>query len=428
MDKSNGKKILILGATAQTVPFIETAHEMGIITYVADHIESSPAKKYADYPLNINCFDIDALEGVVYKENIDGIVLGCADILLPCYQELCKRTGRFCYGTKEQIEVFGNKKGLKKMLKKYDMPYIPEYQMSDRDNLEIEDSLFPVFVKPVDNCSSKGMSVCNSKEDFAQCRDKALAASKSKTILVEKYMVCDDISITYTFVDGQVYVTSISDRYVNREQKDVGTITTALVYPSKYTQLYFETLHEKACKMFEKMELKNGVLTIQAFVEDGEIMFYDPAFRVTGGQGYIFYDYFKMVDQIQMLIEFSLTGKMTENREEVNNNKCNFGSFWAVNLVLLIKTGEISRIEGIEEVRKMKGVINVTQCHFPGDVVSGRGTLDQTVARMHLVADSKKQLAELIDGVQDAVKVYNSEGCDMLMEQFDTSELYNNYC
>ena len=166
---------------------------------------------------------------------------------------------------------------------------------------------------------------------------KALDASRSKTVLVEKYMVCDDISITYTFVDGKAYVTSISDRYVNREQKGYGTISTALVYPSKYTQLYFETIHEKAIRLFNDMDIKNGVLTIQAFVEDGKIMFYDPAFRTTGGQGYILYEYFGVVDQIKMLIEFSLTGKMTEDVSEIKEI-CNFGASWAVNLVLLVKT------------------------------------------------------------------------------------------
>lgn len=423
MDTLKDKKILILGATAQTVPFIKTAQKMGIKTYVADHIETSPAKKYADFPLLINCFDIDALEKAVYEYAIDGIVLGCADILLPSYQKLCERTGKFCYATSEQISVFGNKKGLKSMLKKYGLPFIPEYSVEKIEDCNlIPDEDFPIFVKPVDNCSSKGMSVCYVRDNFEECYNKAMSASKSKTILVESFMECDDISITYTFVDSNVFVTSISDRYVNRDQKGVGTITTALVYPSKYTDLYFKTIHDKACKMFKDLRIVNGILTIQAFAKDGKIMFYDPAFRVTGGQGYIFFDYFGKVDQIKMLIEFSILGSMLNGPINIDPS-CNFGDKWAVNLVILAKTGQIGVIEGIEEIKRMSGVINVTQSHFDGDVITGRGTLDQTVARLHIVADTKEDLGVLIDRVLATIRVTSNDGSNMLLTQFDTEML-----
>ena len=167
--KYKGKKILILGATSQTVPFVKKAQSMGIEVHVADHLEKSVAKKYADVPVLINCFHIDSLEKYVLENEIDGILLGCADILLPSYYELCTRTGKYCYAKKEQIDVFGNKKGLKKKLKEYGLPYIPEYNFSGENTLSIPIEDFPIFVKPVDNCSSKGMSVCNSQLDLNSC-------------------------------------------------------------------------------------------------------------------------------------------------------------------------------------------------------------------------------------------------------------------
>lgn len=425
MNEFIGKTILILGATSQTVPFIEKAHEMGIRVYCSDYNPDAIAKRYADYPLNIDCFDLDALAKKVIDLSIDGIVLGCADPLLAPYAELCKRLGKPCYATKEQVETLGNKKGLKEKLKDYGLPFIPEFELTSGKDVDLKDDDYPVFVKPVDNCSSKGMSVCYKREDFADSVSKALSASRSKTILIERYMVCDDISITYTFVNGRIFVTSISDRYVNREQVGVGTITTALVYPSKYTQLYFDTIHEKACDMFRGLGIRNGVLTMQSFVENGKIMFYDPAFRTTGGQGYIIYNHFGTVDQIKMLIEFALTGKMTDNISEISDS-CNFGKSWAVNLVVLVKTGTIKSIKGIEEANLVPGVINVTQNHFEGDIVKGRGTLDQTLARLHIVANTKEELAASIDAVIKGLQVVDADGNDMLLQQFDTSEL-NNY-
>ncbi len=407
-----------MGATAQTVPFVEYSKKWEIKTYVADHVVNSPAKKYADVPLLINCFHVDELERLVNEEKIDGILLGCADVLLPYYQQLCERTNKFCYATREQVKVFGNKKGLKQALKDHELPTIPEYDLMNGE-IDFNQLSYPLFVKPVDNNSSKGMSVCHDYSEMEKCCSKALSASTSKTILIEKYMVCDDICVTYTFIDKEVYVTSISDRYVNRENLDTGTITTALIYPSKYTDLYFDTMHKKMCELFQSLEICNGVLTIQAFVEDGKIMFYDPAFRTTGGQGYIFFNHFGILDQVEMLITFALSGKMVL-KEKCLTHICNFGDKWAANLVILIKTGIIKDIQGFEEIESIKGVLNITQSHFNGDAIVEKGTLDQAVARLHIVADSKKELSERIKKSLSLIHITDENGNDMLIKQFDS--------
>ncbi len=417
-----GRKLLILGATSQTVPFVEEAKKMGIITYVADHLENSVAKRYADHPLLINCFDIDGLEKIVAEEEIDGIMVGCADILVPVYEQLCRRTGKYCYANSEAVRIFGNKKGLKDALRKYGIPAIREYFPNEHNEYNISDFEYPVFVKPVDNCSSKGMSVCYSEEEFKRAQEKALGASGSKTILVEDYMVCDDISVTYTFNAGKAYVTSVSDRHVNREQEGLGTITTALVYPSKHTQLYFDTVHEKMCELFKELKIENGILTIQAFAKDNKIMFYDPAFRVTGGQGYVFFKHFGLVDQIKMLVHFAITGEMLEAGETISP-QCNFGNNWAVNLVILVNTGKIAEINGLDYVKKINGVLNVTQNHFVGESVTKKGTLDQTLARIHIVAESRTKLVELIDQVLAEISVFDENGNNMLLKQVDTREI-----
>jgi hypothetical protein len=178
--------------------------------------------------------------------------------------------------------------------------------------------------------------------------------------------------------------------------------------------------------MFEDLKIKNGILTIQAFVKDNKIMFYDPAFRVTGGQGYIFFEYFGKVDQIKMLIEFSITGNMIENEEAIDSS-CNFGKNWATNLVILAKTGTIGLIEGFDKIKDYPGVLNVTQSHFEGDEIRGRGTLDQAVARIHLVADNKENLKELINRVLDVITVTDVKGKNMLLKQFEPSILSTAY-
>jgi len=422
MDNFSGKKILFLGATPETIPLVKTAKECGLITYVADHVENSPAKVYADYPVLENCFEVEKMCEIVNTQKIDGVLIGCADILVPVYQQVCEITNKYCYVTKQQVDVFGNKKGLKNKLVEYGLPVIPEYKLDKSFFVEdLKNIIYPVFVKPVDNNSSKGMSICSNEEELRIAFAKALSFSRSQNVLVEKYMISDDFYVEYLFENGNIHVISIGDRYVTR-QPGVGTITAAFIYPSKYADLYFATTHEKICKLFHGIKMSNGTLVLQGFIEDGKIMFYDPGLRINGGQDYFLIKHTNNFDLLRSLVNFSITGQMLSPEENVNLWQLNGNR--ASNLVFSVKTGKIGKIEGIEEAKLKKNVINVTQEHKTGDVISLYGTGQQILSRMHLVAGSLEELLDTIRLIQNNVKVYDESGNDILLPGFDLNKYY----
>ncbi|MBE5936759.1 MAG: hypothetical protein E7265_01875 [Lachnospiraceae bacterium] len=409
------KSVLILGGVVQSIAFVRRAKEMGLKVYVADNIPNSPAKKFCDVPLDIDCFNVDELKEIIDKERIDGIIVGCADILLPVYYELCKLTGKYCYLNKKHLEVFNNKKGFKMALQANKLPIIKHF---DINNVE-----YPAIIKPVDNNSAKGISVCYDESTLCKAIDEAMNNSKSRNILIEEYMICDDIVVDYAFIDGEVYVTSISDRYINNENGDTGTIPTALVYPSRYAELYLSTTHNKVCKLFKELDVRNGFMSIQAFVKDNNIYFYDPAFRKNGAEDHILYKYIYDIDQIEMLINYAINGSMIVGQGKPNM-QCNFSGRYAANLVILVKTGKIKFINGLKEVEQLKNVINITQCHYEDDEVVRRGTLDQTLARIHIVCSDKLELKSVIKEILNMVEVVDYNGNDMLMNQLDINEIY----
>ena len=155
MDLYMGKKVLILGATAETIPVVEKAKTLGIETYVVDPFENAPAKRVASHAVNMDGFDTDGLVDLVMRESIDGIILGCADILAASYEEVCRRTGKYCYLNEKVLKVFNNKMGLKEHLLKYGLPVIKEYSEEEIGSDDFKK--YPLYIKPVDNNSAKGM-------------------------------------------------------------------------------------------------------------------------------------------------------------------------------------------------------------------------------------------------------------------------------
>ena len=100
-----GKKLLILGANPETIPLVRKANELGVITYVTSGRKTDPAKKYANFSYDIDGLDVDHLVDLVRNENIDGVLVGVADILVPSYYDVCKKLNYPCYVNEKTKDI-----------------------------------------------------------------------------------------------------------------------------------------------------------------------------------------------------------------------------------------------------------------------------------------------------------------------------------
>lgn len=212
-----GKKLLILGANPETAGLVMKANELGIYTIVTDYDPNAYAKNYAQKPININAVDLDSLVEFSKKEKVDGVLVGVAEALLPTYYELCKDLDLPCYSDLDLLQTMADKKRFKEVCRQYDVPVVEEYMIEYGDEESYKKVKLPVVVKPVDSCSSKGISVCNTYEELVVGIEKALTFSKSKTLLIEKYMTGEEVIVYYIFQEGEPILVAMCDRYTNKE-------------------------------------------------------------------------------------------------------------------------------------------------------------------------------------------------------------------
>ena len=78
---------------------------------------------------------------------------------------------------------------------------------------------------------------------------------------------------------------------------------------------------------------------------------------------------------------------------------------------------------GVEEVRAMEGVLNVTRFCDVGDVISQDGSLGQVCLRMHLMAKNVELLAQLVDQVNSQLRILDENGNDMMLEKLEFRKL-----
>lgn len=416
------KKILIMGANPETVSLVLKAKAMGLKTYVTDYNPSAYAKRYADVKVNIDASLVDELEVYVKQEKINGVLVGVAEALLPYYHELCKRLNYPCFATLEQFEVMVSKDKFKNICRQYDVPVVPEF-----DFTHIDDVKYPVVVKPVDSCSSKGISVCKDREELDKGISKALEYSKSGTFLIEKYMTGDEVVIYYVIQDGNPFLVGMCDRYTNKEQKGVAQLPTSYIFPSRYLKNYEKTVDDRICNMLKGMKITNGVLFLQAFVdEDGMVSIYEPGFRLNGAQEHLILSELTGIDAKELLIRYTMSGCMHDSDLSIIASPDLHGK-WGCKLSPLVRCGKIDKLIGLDEIRSLPGVVSVNPSYDEGDVVEGIGTLKQIISRFFIVADTKEELKERIDNVHNMLQVLDEKGDSMMLTPFDTNILLERY-
>ena len=416
-----GKKLLILGGNPETTPLVEIANSMGIKTIVTSGRSTDAAKKAAWKAFDVDGMDVEGLIALAKQEKVDGVLVGVADILVPSYCKVCNALGLPCYATEKIVEVFSYKDTFKATCEKYGVHGIPEYKLDAGLKREDLDRVqYPVMIKPVDNGGGVGMTVAYNETELREGVQKALDASHSKRFIVERYMQCDDMGMYYTFKDGYCSASCIYDRYTTGEQEGFSRVCLGGTYPSKHIDEYYEKMHDNALHMFEEIGIQNGVLMLSGFYENGDFYMYDPGFRLQGEAPHLLMKAIHGFDQREMLIRFALTGSEGCVNLETEDDARLRGK-WAATLWFLLRQGTIAKIEGLDALDRDKRVVANIQRLHTGDTVLQEwiGNEKQVLTRLYLVCDSKQELGNCLKEYQAKVKVFDTNGNDMLLAGFD---------
>ena len=412
------KKIIILGGNPETAAVVAIANGMGLYTIVIDMGINSPAKRNAAKSYDLDVFEVEKVAQIAKDNEVDGVLVGVADILVKPYKDICDILGIPCYATSEAVEAFCSKDGFKKYCLDYNIQDIPGIYINGVENIDKPHGLgYPVMIKPVDNGGGVGMKICRDEDDYKASVKTAFGFSKKGVVLVERYMDCDDMAAYYTFKDGVPYISAVSDRFTTKIQGDASPVCIGAVYPSKHTDLFVEQMHPKLCELFKALKIQNGILNIQFFVEDGIIYAYDPGFRLQGEAPHFHLLDIHGFDHRKMLLNFALTGKFGDDNFGMVNDH-NFKGKKACTVWVLLKGGEIAHIEGMDAIKADDSVHSVLERFKISDVVetSFLGTEKQVYARIYLVADSISEVNQKIAKIKSLLKITDTDGNDMILE------------
>lgn len=427
MTEMKGKRLLVLGGSMATYAIVKNAQEMGVHVIVADASDAGPAYKLADEGVRISTTDIDALAAYVKDNGIDGVFCGPSEFNILNTMKLCEKTGLPFYATKELWDRCGNKQNLKDYCKRNDLPLIPEYRFDSVEQIdECPDNIFPVIVKPVDGCSSKGVCVCHDKAQLKDAVAAALQFSEAGKAIIEKYIDNKGrlFSFRYFLDNGECYPYMLMDTYIADPVNKKYLISAFSYIPSECADEYMATTDANVRKMLCDMGLMHGLVFAQSLPSGGEFYIHDMGYRLSGGMTYCISETLTGINDMKMMIRLALGGPICtqEDLEKINPAPKD-----AVvgQLMIPLNAGTIASIQGIDEVKAEKTLIQFIQYYHEGDTISESvlGTLGQHFARITVKAANKAELIQIVNRLQDGISIKDTDGNEMYTMRFDTGRL-----
>ena len=411
-----------MGSNPETYDLIKTINSEGYQSFIIGMEKISKTKKIAYKSFVGDGSNYNFVKNIIQKYNIDAVMCGTVDILLPNYEKICARFNFPRYTNSKSIKFLLSKIRFNILLKKYGFKIIPKYRLKLNDKIKLKKETFPVLIKPDDSGGAVGLRVCKNNKELSESLKFSLKHSKRKQIICQKYLSGQDVQAFYTIVNGKSYLSTLSDRttYFNKNSKSI--VCYGNNYKSKHVNLFINKYNLLFQKMFKYLNIKNGIFSVQGMIYQNSFYPYDPGFRLQGeGQHVILKNLFK-IDYLKMLINLSLGKKFyNKNLSLINNVQLN--NLYVCSLWVLLKKGTISKIKNLETILQNKNIFKIVQRLYLNDVVNNQmvGTEKQVFARFYIKSKSKNGLINLIDFIHKNLMIMDKNNNSLIIKYYRLS-------
>ncbi len=180
---------MILGAGTYQVPLIKKAKEMGFETIVLSIQGKYPGIELADQFFPIDTTDVDSVLSTAKRLDISAILTSGTDVCLPAIGKVIDELK--LHGTGYQAACKSTDKTLmKEAFHEHSVMTAPFQIFKDSASAKkfAAQLGFPVMVKAADSSGSRGITKVNSEHEFDNAWIRASETSRSKQIIIEKFL------------------------------------------------------------------------------------------------------------------------------------------------------------------------------------------------------------------------------------------------
>jgi biotin carboxylase len=324
---------------------------------VTDWSTDAPARADADHFEPIDLKDYDRTLALAADAHIEG-VLTAADIGVPTAASITEQLGLPGYG-RDIAEWATNKFSMRERARAVGItgPWYRRVRSASDARASIAADAYPVIVKPVDNCSSRGVRWVKSADELAPAVDDALANSRSGDALVEEALVGTEGSIEALVQDGRAIVLGICDK---TKSPLPDRFDLELRYPGRFAPAVWQQLESLPQRIASGFGLMDGVLHIEFIVaHDNAVSLIEFAVRGCGSKVLThLMPVLTGVDIVRVLVRqaFGLPTRVEP-----------LGGRHGALQFLMFPRGCVAAVHGVDEARQLPHVIDACVERTPGE-------------------------------------------------------------
>lgn len=405
----SGKRLLVLGAYRTEGQIVRCAQSLGAKAVVTDNHADwgmAPAKYVADEAWDVSWSDISALAQRARESGVDGVIAGFSERRVACAAALARELGLPFYADGSDLRTIQDKARFKQACEASGVDVAASYATAS-------DVRYPVIVKPADNGGSRGISICHREGELAPALLRASEASDSGSVLMEEYIVADEVMVYYVVRDGEASLSAMCDRYMHSFDPSITQLPVGYRFPSRHLPAFLESHDRKFRRLISRLGVRDGLIAFQCLVDRGRFIPFDPTYRLDGTMAYEATQDASGANALKLLIAHSLTGSMElGGLFEMESPEMGGIRF---ELPILLGKGRIAEVEGMGEAERVDGVYFVHQCLGLGDSLTAKADFSQIFCRIQLRARDEDELEGRLSEVLGLVSVRDEGGDDMVL-------------
>ena len=389
------KKVLIIGASILQLPAILKAKELGYYVGVVDYNPNAIGIPYADEFYNVSTIDVEGVVKVAQNFNPDGIMTLATDMPMRAVSkacEVCKLPG-ISFDTAIKATDKGE---MIKAFETYNVEHPWYYIVSNPEefNKVIHNIAYPCIMKPTDNAGSRGVVLCNSRDELENKYEYSRLESRGGAVIIEEYLKGPEFSIEVMVIDGEPHVLQITDKITT------GAPHFVEMGHSQPTRQNVENqwkIKDLACRAVKAVGISTGPAHVEIILtKDGPRMV-ELGARM-GGDCITTHlvPLSTGIDMVGCTIKLAC-GENIDIKPKFNKGAA-IRYFEAHN-------GTIKDIEGVDEAKKIPGVQEISIVHSIGDTIGEIGSSTDRVGFVIAQADTADDAVEICKKAIDSVRI-----------------------
>ncbi|MBO4500426.1 MAG: ATP-grasp domain-containing protein [Bacteroidaceae bacterium] len=263
------KKLMMLGGLSYLIPAIKTAHAHGYHVITVDYLPDNIAHKYSDEYYNISTFDKEKILDVARRIEIDGILSFAVDAGVVSAAYVAEQMGLPFQCSFDSTCILQDKSLFREFLARngFNTPKARGYNNVDDALNDIDYYSWPVIVKPVDSCGSKGVQKVDTPELLKEAIEQAIEFSHSGSFIVEDFLELQGYqsSADCFSVDGELVYADYSDQLFDKGAENPYTPAIE-IWPASMPQEHQDYLTSEIQRLLKLLNCGTGLYNIESRV------------------------------------------------------------------------------------------------------------------------------------------------------------------